>query len=106
GLGYLNIFVGSRLILGGTLPTATPPPVPQEIFGFTGPIIPAGDPLTPKLMVTTIPEPPALAGLALLAAAAARRPRPQRITSAAARWPNGTGPAIPGASELALGVSP
>lgn len=61
GLTYLNGFVGSTLLLGGKVPTAMPPAVPQSVFGFTGPDIAGGDPLTPMLMITTaVPEARAL----------------------------------------------
>ena len=58
GLGYLDLFSGGPLVLSGTLPTAVGPPDPevQLIFGFTGPDIPGGDPLTPVLEVTFVPE--------------------------------------------------
>ncbi len=67
GLGYLNIFVGGPLVLGGKLVTAVPPDTPQSVFGYTGPDIPLGDPLTPMLMITYVPE-PATGTLALLVA--------------------------------------
>jgi hypothetical protein len=57
GLSYLNSFLGGSVILGGLVPTAMPPATPQSVFGFTGPDITAGDPLTPMLEVTFIPEP-------------------------------------------------
>lgn len=57
-LGYLNLFLGEFLILGGNVPTVTlPDGTPQQPFGFTGPDIPGGDPLTPVLMLTSVPEP-------------------------------------------------
>ncbi len=67
GLGYLNLFVGGPLVLGGKLVTAVPPDTPQSVFGYTGPAIPLGDPLTPMLMITYVPE-PSTGTLALLAA--------------------------------------
>jgi hypothetical protein len=66
GLGYLNLFVGGPLVLGGKLTTAPPPDTPQSVFGYTGPAIPMGDPLTPMLMITYVPE-PGTCTLALLA---------------------------------------
>jgi hypothetical protein len=59
GVGYLNGFLGSKVVLSGLVPTAIPPAFPQQPFGFTGPDIPAGSPLTPvlDLTVTAIPEP-------------------------------------------------
>jgi hypothetical protein len=68
GLGYLNTFLGTSVILGGKVPTAVPPSFPQQPFGFTGPDIPGGDPKTPKLTLSTIPEPSA--GLLVLAGGA------------------------------------
>ncbi len=74
GIGYLNLFLGETLILGGVSPSAMPPVFPQQPFGFTGPDIPGGDPKTPMLTLTTIPEPsplllvPAAVGAILLAA--------------------------------------
>ena len=75
GLGYLNSFLGSTVILGGKVPTAIPPPSPQQPFGFTGPdSFPGGK--TPKLTVTTVPEPSAVVlVLGALVATAARRRR-------------------------------
>lgn len=65
GLGYLDLFAGGTLVLAGELPSATDPsPTPeaesQLIFGFTGPDIPGGDPLTPMLDITFVPEPSSL----------------------------------------------
>jgi hypothetical protein len=73
GLGYLNSFLGAKVILGGIVPTAMPPVTPQSVFGFTGPDIAAGDPLTPKLEVTFIPESSTAALLAIGVAAIGRR---------------------------------
>lgn len=78
GLGYLNSFLGGVVILGGKVPSAVPPAFPQQPFGFTGPDIPGGDPLTPKLTITTVPEPAtgmflALAGALTLAGRRSRR---------------------------------
>jgi len=65
GLAYLDLFAGGALVLAGELPSATDPsPTPetesQLIFGFTGPDIPGGDPLTPTLDITFVPEPTSL----------------------------------------------
>lgn len=61
GLGYLNSFIGGSVVLAGSLPSATPPvPLPQEVFGYTDPDIPGGDPATPMLSLTTIPVPASL----------------------------------------------
>jgi hypothetical protein len=62
GIGYLNMFLGSSLVLGGSVATVSPPDgTPQQPFGLTGPDIPGGDPLTPMLEITTldaaVPEP-------------------------------------------------
>ena len=58
GLAYLNLFLGERLILGGELTTLSETiGVTEGIFGFTGPDIAGGDPLTPSLVITTVPEP-------------------------------------------------
>ena len=70
GLGYLDLFAGSSLVLAGSLTTATDPsPSPdvdsQLIFGFTGPDIPGGDPLTPTLEITFVPEPTSMVLLGL-----------------------------------------
>jgi hypothetical protein len=59
GLGYLNSFLGTKIILSGFVPTAMPPDFPQQPFGFTGPDIPGGDPKTPSLTLTLVPEPSA-----------------------------------------------
>jgi hypothetical protein len=62
GLTFLNSKLGSKILLGGFLSTAPPysgpTAFPQAIFGFTGPDIPADDPLTPTLdlTLTSIPE--------------------------------------------------
>ncbi len=69
GIGYLNLFVGGPLVLGGKLTTAPPPDTPQSVFGYTGPAIPFGDPLTPMLEITFVPEPGA-GSLAILASIA------------------------------------
>jgi len=56
----LNLFLGSSLVLGGTVSTAPPGTFPQQPFGFTGPDIPGGDILTPTLEIVTlssVPEP-------------------------------------------------
>ena len=78
-LAYLSAFAGGPVVIGGLVPSAEPPAFPQQPFGFTGPAIPVGDPKTPLLVVTTIPEPAAaalwFAGLLALAAAARRRRR-------------------------------
>jgi hypothetical protein len=78
GLGYLSGFAGGPMVLAGTLPSAPPPPPAdvesQLIFGFTGPFIPGGDPLTPTLEITFVPEPATL-GLLLPAFALTLRRR-------------------------------
>ncbi len=58
GLAFLNSHLGTKILLGGFLPTAMPPmPLPQSIFGFTGPDIDAGDMLTPTLELdVVVPE--------------------------------------------------
>ena len=78
GLGYVASFFGGTIVFGGTLSTAAPPATPQSVFGFTGPDIPGGDPLTPTLIIETAPIPvPAAMWLALpmLGALAASRLR-------------------------------
>lgn len=76
-LGWLAGFAGGKLLLAGVVTSVLPPAFPQQPFGFTGPDIPAGGPLTPMLLVTTVPEPATgallLAGLVVLAQAARRR---------------------------------
>ena len=57
GLGYMNSFLGALLVLGGSLTTAAPPDSPQSVFGHTGPDVLGAGPYTPKLIVTTVPEP-------------------------------------------------
>jgi hypothetical protein len=79
GLTYLNSFAGGPAIIGGTVPSAIPPDTPQQPFGFTGPDIPGGDPLTPMLVVDVVPEPTTLATLAfgtLLVGGFRRKSRP------------------------------
>lgn len=74
GVAYLNGFLGKTIILGGMVPSATPPAAPQQPFGFTGPDIAGGDPLTPVLMLTPLlllPEPGTAAMLLSLLAAMA-----------------------------------
>lgn len=56
GVGYLNAFAGGKAFLGGKVLSAPPPLFPQQPFGLTGPDIPGGDPLTPMLLLTVIPE--------------------------------------------------
>lgn len=79
GLGYLNGFVGAKVMLGGLVGSVLPPAFPQQPFGFTGPDIVAGDITTPKLVLGLVPEPAALwqllVGLLVLAALAQRWPR-------------------------------
>ncbi|MBL8349119.1 MAG: PEP-CTERM sorting domain-containing protein [Burkholderiaceae bacterium] len=78
-VGYLTGFAGGKLLLAGLVPSVdgAPPAFPQQPFGFTGPDIPGGDPLTPMLLVTTVPEPAAgwliLAGGLALAGLRRRR---------------------------------
>lgn len=75
GLAYLNSFLGSTVILGGKVPTVVGLASPQQPFGFTGAGSFPGS-LTPKLVVTTAPEPStALLLLGTLAFAAGRRRR-------------------------------
>ncbi len=51
GVGYLNAGLGGLVVLGGELPSATPPvPIPQSVFGFTAPFFSTP---TPTLMITT-----------------------------------------------------
>lgn len=69
GVDYLNAFADGLAMIGGKVVTAPPPDFPQQPFGFTGPDIPGGDPLTPILSLTIVPE-PASAALLLLACAA------------------------------------
>jgi hypothetical protein len=83
GLGYLNSFLGAKVILGGKVPTAMPPTTPQSVFGYTEPDIAGGDPLTPKLEITYVPEPSA-ALLTTLAAMALRTTARRRTRVAAA----------------------
>jgi len=56
GIGYINTFLGGKLMLGGKVPSAVPPDSPQQPFGLTGPDIGGGDPKTPTLTITTVPE--------------------------------------------------
>lgn len=77
-LGWLSGFAGGKLLLAGVVPSVVPPGLPQQPFGFTGPDIPGGGPLTPMLLVTTVPEPAAwllLAGGGALLVAMRRRRR-------------------------------
>ncbi len=64
GITYLNDFVGGAVMIGGSVPTALPKggplDTPQQPFGSTGPDIPGGDSLTPKLVLTVVPEPGSL----------------------------------------------
>jgi hypothetical protein len=82
GIAYLNDFSGGPVVLGGVVSTVVLgglPDFPQQPFGGTGPDIPGGDPLTPKLVLTIVPEPTTAlllaSGLAGLAATALRRRR-------------------------------
>jgi hypothetical protein len=63
GVAYLSGFIGTKVLLSGFVPSidGMPPDVPQQPFGFTGPDIPGGDPLTPMLILGVVPEPPAVA---------------------------------------------
>lgn len=54
---YLNGFLGKKVIFGGELATLEMMGTPEAAMGFTGPDIPGGDPLTPKLLLETIPTP-------------------------------------------------
>lgn len=56
---FINGFLGAKVMLSGLVPTidGMPPMTPQQPFGFTGPDIPGGGPLTPKLILTPVPEP-------------------------------------------------
>jgi hypothetical protein len=76
-LGWLSGFAGGKLLLAGVVPSVVPPAFPQQPFGFTGPDVPGGGPLTPMLLITTVPEPAAwlllLGGGTLLAATRRRR---------------------------------
>ena len=89
GLAYLNSFVGSRVIIGGSVPTIDlGSGAPQQPFGFTDVDIAGGDPLSPKLVLTfdspppppgAIPEPStftlALMGMLMLSCHGRRRRR-------------------------------
>jgi len=75
GLDYLNSFAGGMVLIGGTVPTSPPPDFPQQPFGFTGPDIPGGDPLTPALLVEVVPEPGTMALLGLGAIMVGRKRR-------------------------------
>jgi hypothetical protein len=84
GVSYLNSFLGTKVVLGGFLPTAPPPASPpdltQLVFAFTGPDIPSGDPLTPTLdlTLTAVPEAGSLAfgaGVATIVGAVSFRRR-------------------------------
>lgn len=77
-LGWLSGFAGGKVLLAGVVPSVVPPAFPQQPFGFTGPDIPGGGPLTPMLLVTTVPEPAAwllLAGGGALLVVMRRRRR-------------------------------
>ncbi len=54
---YLNGFLGKKVIFGGVIPSLEMMGTPEAVMGFTGPDIPGGDPLTPKLFLETIPSP-------------------------------------------------
>lgn len=54
---FLNSFLGSVIVFGGELSSLTATGTPEAIMGFTGPDIPGGDPLTPTLELTLVPEP-------------------------------------------------
>lgn len=81
GIAHLNglRLAGGPVVLGGMVTTADTVlgTTPQQPFGFTGPDIPGGDPKTPMLILTTVPEPSGyllmLAGLGLVAMATRRR---------------------------------
>jgi hypothetical protein len=62
---FLNGFLGSKVVLGGKLAGLTAAGTPEAIMGFTGPDIPGGDPLTPTLELTFVPEPTSLALLGI-----------------------------------------
>ncbi len=81
-LGYLSAHLGGPIFLGGTVSGIIPADgTPQQPFGFTGPDIPGGDPLTPTLILTfastSVPEPSTLAlgAIVLAAICMARRRR-------------------------------
>ncbi|MBL9128081.1 MAG: hypothetical protein JNL97_10560 [Verrucomicrobiales bacterium] len=78
GIGYINTFLGGKLVLGGKVPSALPPDSPQQPFGLTGPDIAGGDAKTPMLTLTTVPEPPAsvMLGVLCLVGALVRFRRP------------------------------
>ncbi len=85
GLGYINTFLGGKLVLGGKVPTATAPDFPQQPFGYTGTDTP-----TPILTITTVPEPSVSALLSLGAFVGAsgflrRRRRPPTAPSSSRR---------------------
>lgn len=64
GVDYLNIMSGGVVMLGGSVSSIAPGlGTPQQPFGFTGPDIPGGDPLTPMLVLTTAEAPGAPAPL-------------------------------------------
>ena len=84
-LAYLSAFAGGPVVLGGLVPSAEPPAFPQQPFGFTGPDLPGGDPKTPLLVVTTIPEPATVALWLCGLLALAGRAGPRRRAAAAGR---------------------
>ncbi len=83
GIEYLNLFLGSTLVLGGSVATVFPPDgTPQQPFGFTGPDIPGGDILTPTLELTlAVPEPSSLAllGMGAIGLIGSRKRKPREV---------------------------
>ena len=80
GVGFLNSFLGGIVVIGGSVPTAVGTGTPQQPFGFTAPDIPGGDPLTPSLVLTLVPEPgtATLIALGLMALAGGGRRKRDR----------------------------